>query len=313
MEPARLTLHDPADVISAVPYLLGFPPTESLVVFVLDGSHLLVTARYDAEHVMDDLSGPRVFAPLLASVGVPGARIVLVAYREDRRAAALLLSRATRALTVPVLLSMVVSGGRWWMADDPQTCPGTPVDQASAVVAHAVVHGLTVAASRDEIALALAGPPRDTITGLRRQLQTARRVSSHWTLPAQQRAMADRISRSAVEPLDTQVLLECVALLESPRVRDVVWAHLCPQTARVHVNLWSQVIHVTPPGEQLLAVCALGFAAWQAGQGALMTLCTQQAAALDPTHHLVDMLEAIAAGCVPPSLWELCREAAGVA
>jgi hypothetical protein len=46
---ATLRIHGPVDLLSAVPYLLGFQPKESLVLIGLTRSMLVVTARMDLD------------------------------------------------------------------------------------------------------------------------------------------------------------------------------------------------------------------------------------------------------------------------
>ena len=56
-EPARVRLSDPADLAAAIPYLLGFPPEESLVVISLRGprKRIGLTMRWDLpDESLDD-------------------------------------------------------------------------------------------------------------------------------------------------------------------------------------------------------------------------------------------------------------------
>ena len=45
--PVRLRLSSPADILAAVPYLLGFSPQQSLVVICLHGKEIKLTMRVD--------------------------------------------------------------------------------------------------------------------------------------------------------------------------------------------------------------------------------------------------------------------------
>ena len=46
-EPARLSVRSPADMVAAVPYLLGFHPADSVVVVAVRGRRVVFAARGD--------------------------------------------------------------------------------------------------------------------------------------------------------------------------------------------------------------------------------------------------------------------------
>ena len=64
----------------------------------------------------------------------------------------------------------------------------------------------------------------------------------------------------------------------------------------------------------LMGTCgfaAYGVAAWQAGEGALLSICFDRAAALAPRHHLVQVLASVCYNLLPPQLWDEMRSGPG--
>ena len=161
-------LRSPAEIVDAVPHLVGFHPVNSVVFIALRGKRrrLGVVGRFDlpaptssvacADGVARYLAHDRatssviVFYPPSEGPAHPAVRAIADAMRER-------LSAANMGLTE----MLCVSEGRWWSlsCDDAQCCPpeGTPVeaDAASALAAAMAVNGRVTLASRDELARTL--------------------------------------------------------------------------------------------------------------------------------------------------------------
>jgi hypothetical protein len=77
----RPTLHvrGPADLLAAVPYLLGFHPTESLVVIGLADTTVMVTARIN----LPDMHLPSVPPTLFGAVKRSGATQAVLVVLTD--------------------------------------------------------------------------------------------------------------------------------------------------------------------------------------------------------------------------------------
>ncbi|MFD0787811.1 DUF4192 family protein, partial [Micromonospora azadirachtae] len=57
-EPPRLAVRSPADLLAAVPYLLGFHPADSVVVVAMRGRRVVFAARADLPDPAEDPVGP---------------------------------------------------------------------------------------------------------------------------------------------------------------------------------------------------------------------------------------------------------------
>jgi hypothetical protein len=132
-ETPRMLLTSPADLLSAVPYLLGFHPVDSLVVAGFTGrppdGRLRLTTRWDLPAVAGAL---RRLPPLLGREGVTQAMLVgfgagpLVTPAVDEA------NRLLREAGIEVTEALRVEGGRYWsyLCRNVRCCPpeGVPYD-----------------------------------------------------------------------------------------------------------------------------------------------------------------------------------------
>jgi hypothetical protein len=142
-----LRISSPSDLITAVPYLIGFTPAESVVLVGLTGTRVAVTIRID---VSDGEAG------LIKAMGLAFEKVeqvLLIAYTEQPLPQWLAMPPACGD-------ALLVTGGRWrsLLCTNPVCCPaeGTPLTgDVPAVAAAAVAAGLVAMASRDEVTAAL--------------------------------------------------------------------------------------------------------------------------------------------------------------
>ncbi|MFE3761378.1 DUF4192 domain-containing protein [Streptomyces sp. NPDC059104] len=175
-EASRITLRSPAELADALPYMLGFHPTDSLVMVAVHGEggrfggRLRVgipstpaewedTARQVAECLVRGSErrggkpdGIVVFLCQDPRAGESGQRVM-----TRLRPLAQRVRLACGALDVPVLEALCLSGGRYWSytCDDSGCCPaeGNPLAPAgtSVMAAAATFAGLRVRGSLKEI------------------------------------------------------------------------------------------------------------------------------------------------------------------
>ncbi|GLV85172.1 hypothetical protein Slala03_48610 [Streptomyces lavendulae subsp. lavendulae] len=180
-EASRITLRSPAELADALPYMLGFHPTDSLVMVAVHGEggrfggRLRVgipstpaewedTARQVAECLVRGSErrggkpdGIVVFLCQDPRAGESGQRVM-----TRLRPLAQRVRLACGALDVPVLEALCLSGGRYWSytCDDSGCCPaeGNPLAPpgTSVMAAAATFAGLQVRGSLKEIESRLA-------------------------------------------------------------------------------------------------------------------------------------------------------------
>ncbi|MDW3850923.1 DUF4192 domain-containing protein [Micromonospora sp. BRA006-A] len=177
-EPARLSVRSPADMVAAVPYLLGFHPADSVVVVAVRGRRVVFAARGDLPAPGAD-PGPaaRHLAQVVARQDADAATVV--GYGPAARVTGIVdaIGDALTATGLVVLDALRVTDGRWWsyLCAEPSCCPpeGTPYDPAASQVSAAAVFAGQVALP-DRAALAAQVSPLDGPVRLAMRRATAR-------------------------------------------------------------------------------------------------------------------------------------------
>jgi len=316
--PPRVTLRSPGDLIALTPYLLGFHPTDSLVVVALRERQVAFAARGD----LPGHRGPvrpvaRRLVQLVASQAVDA--VALLGYGPAATADPLLRAvrhaAERRGLRIEEVLR--VDAGRWWshLCGNPDCCPpeGTPIDPGtSQVSAWCAYAGLTAVADRQEVARRVApitGPARAELT------RAAGRAAQTWrdllagvprdrqpaaVLAAGATALQAALQRYADGgTLDDDALAWLAVLLESLPVRDLAWRAIT--TEQPHLALWTDVTRRADPARVAPPACLLAFTAWRAGDGVTAGLALERAHQADPTYSLANLLADLLRRGVPPS------------
>lgn len=328
--PPTYTARSPVDLVALCPHLLGFHPSDSVVLMTFDGAERF-HARVDLP--TDEAGREQVAAMLLDVVLRHGvSRVAVLVYTEDADAArdvGVVLLEALEAAFVRVLDVLRVAAGRFHDGLDPVD-PGTPYDlsthpyTASRVAAGSVAHE-----SREALAATLVGTDEADRAHVGR---AADRFADRLLrdLAAAEGDLLDRVDawsgrvRSAVDMglsrlaahdddprnHERSLLLPAseagplLVLLTQKPLRDAAWATIERPTARRQVDLWRDLVRRAP--DELVAAPAalLGFSAWLAGDGALAWCAVDRCLAADPTCTMALLLgDALAAG-VPPSTWD---------
>ncbi|MDR1807308.1 MAG: DUF4192 domain-containing protein [Propionibacteriaceae bacterium] len=299
-----LHLRDAGSIVAAVPHLLGFIPDDSIVLLVLSGHELVMTARFDLTPALALPTG-RLFGDLLRqSARLQGDAIVALLYGprgRTRRARGLV----RRGLAPWLDLTLVVdpAAGRWWTEDDPLSAPGQPLDPDPAVEDWADRGGYPVAPSRERLLDGLqppSGAREDRLTALWAEVEA--RLASRPPLVGQA-AMAAYLHRPA-SPWSEADYVTAALLLRQPGLRDQLWAAATRGAARDLLGFWSEVVRHTPVAHRVVPLAVAGFLAWLAGQGALSAVCHEECLDLDPAAPVVGLLTTIRRHAIHPDAWE---------
>ncbi|MGK5737761.1 DUF4192 domain-containing protein [Micromonospora sp. URMC 103] len=316
----RLAVRSPADLLAAVPYLLGFHPADSVVVVALRGRRIVFAARADlpappedpahpARHLAGVVHRQRVDAATVVGYG-PAARVTptVDAVREALGEAGLELLDALR-----------VTDGRWWsyLCTEARCCPpdGRPYDPGtSPVTASAVLAGQVALPDRAALAARVApvdGPAR---LAMRRATDAAERrlvdlvEASPGSGPPGGRALHEAGVTAVREALRRQRRGERLGddevawlslLLTHLSVRDHAWERTDGRDR--DIALWSDVLRRAEPEFIAAPASLLAFAAWRAGEGALAAVALERALAQHPDYSLAVLLDDLLRRGVPPS------------
>jgi hypothetical protein len=316
----RLTVRSPADLIAAVPYLLGFHPADSMVVVALRGRRVVFAARGD---LPDPGTDPRPAAQHLAEViarqGTESATVIGYGPAARVTGAVDAVGEALDGAGLLVLDVLRVTDGRWWsyLCTEPECCPpdGTPYDPgASEVSATAVFAGQVALPDRAALAgqvSAFDGPVR---LAMRRATVRARGRLAALTEEATETALAGgrsvrsagvaavrtafRRHRRGERLTDDEVAWLTVLLTQLP-IRDHAWERTDGRDA--DISLWTDVLRRAEP--ELIAApgSLLAFAAWRAGYGALAAVALERVLAARPDYSLAVLLDDLLRRGFPPS------------
>ncbi|HYQ31685.1 MAG TPA: DUF4192 domain-containing protein [Lapillicoccus sp.] len=251
-----IRLRGPADIITVLPYHLGYRPAESLVVVCLMRNRIGVVGRID-------LPPPDVDPDLVAVELLPIVRrerpdaVVLVGFESTHgqaEPASVAMRDAIESAGIRVVERLVVRDGRWWSLDcDRDCCPaeGEPVqtDDEVPAVSDYIVRGRRPAGSRADLAARLAHRPEPAqdrrCAAFINDLATARRSRS--ALQRRRRRMLQDWARildltpsgpdavAAPPPRDDEAWAWAVVSLLDVAVRDLLIAWLCPGTLDLEV------------------------------------------------------------------------------
>ncbi len=308
-----LRLRSPADAIAAIPYLVGFHPSDSVVVLCCGGADGAYAIRLDVpphealvEHVAALVGRRRPPDVIVAGYG-PGARVTPAV---DRVAAGL----ARHGVRLRDMLR--VESGRFWsyLCTDAACCPadGVTVDvHGSAVAAAAVAAGLVALPDRDELARTIAPAGG---AAMRDATARAERRLASWAAAgaaAVPRRMADegvRLVRRLIEraragcdPATDDEVAWLGILLVNLRVRDEAWVRIGDTDLGAHIALWRDVLRRVEEPYAAGPAGLLAFAAWRAGDGALANLALDRALAADPHYSMARLLQELFISGLPPS------------
>ncbi|GAA2215964.1 DUF4192 domain-containing protein [Nonomuraea monospora] len=297
-----LTLSSPTDVLAAVPYLVGFHPTTSLIVIGLSRGQATMVARWGLPFPPGTLDP---MSPLFGREGI--TEIVIIGYGPGDLVTPAVdeARRLARMDGVHVGEALRAHEGRYWsyVCDLPACCPadGTPYDLSSSqIAAEATVRGLVALPNREALERTLA-----PITGPVRMAM--RRATSAAIADFQARLMAAPDLHTFAEQYVSEALIRVQSALQTHtdggrlndaeaarlgldltimRVRDEAWTLMNDS----HSLLWKDLTRrleprFTPPVASLLAM-----AAWRAGNSVQATIALERALTADPGYSMANLL-----------------------
>ena len=315
--PATVRLRDPGDLAVAVPQLLGFVPSESVVALSLRGrrSRLGLTLRADLVDVRHDAAVADMLAMRMAHDGA--AKVAVVIYTGGADGGARLprhdlVEAIEVALSVPLLDALLVREGRWWsyLCSGVGCCPddGRPLEPASTGAATlAAVHALqgrAVLPDRDAVVASLAPVPGVAAVSMRQA--TDRAAAGHAALG--QRFVDDardlllsllvRYSEPPARLTDDEAACVIVAA-HDVGLRDELLRWTAQRHDPLHGLLRDVVRRAQPPLDA--PVCSvLAWLAYSDGDGLVAATALDRALASDPSYSLARLLAEALAGQVHP-------------
>lgn len=303
-QPPLTRIAEPAELIGAVPYLLGFHPHESLVIVGLAGTKVIVTARLD----LADVAHPRVLADCLDALRQGDAtKLVAVAFTEQHRSIDDLTGQMvaeSRRVGIAVADVLIVTSGRWrsLMCTDETCCPPEGrllPPEPTALAAAATYAGLTALPNRNALARIFTPLPdrRDLAAALEQQHTVQLEAALHARLDHYERSAtralyaAQRAAQAGTMPTDEEIALYAVAL-QSYAVRDAVWLAI-DHGRLTGIELWVNLARRLPHPYDAAPLFLAGWRPYRDGNGALAGIAADLALAADPSYSAANLLLAV--------------------
>jgi hypothetical protein len=329
---STVNLRDPAQLIAATPSLLGFCPTDSLVVI----AHRPPTGNRIGLVLRGDLPPPRyrkqlarsLVPPLLAEHAVGVTQLVVGGHGGERapgtgkpvhsalvKVVTDVLHRAGIPTKHALWVPEVSADARYRCYQD-STCTGRLPDPATTVAAATIAStGKVTFSSRTAMSRLLE--PVDTATLARRSdLLDAWSDDPHGddgdrSLDRDRREVLAALGQardSTLRLTDKQAAGLAWALSDRSVRDDCLALALPPGGQRSHdaERLWLQLVRGTPAPERAESACLLGYSAYVRGEGAFAGMALEAALHASPEHVLAGLLsDSIRLGVPPEQLTRL--------
>jgi hypothetical protein len=292
------------ELAAVIPHLLGFQPTESLVVVPLSPGPPV--ARIDLPDTADERD--QVTEQLLRAYrrhAQPGSQLALMCFSENLPAADLASQQLAGELIahgIEVSARLWVTENSWTELDSGQGGQRTREAQ-TLMAAELVVAGRRApAAGRSELAAQLVGD-RGPVA---EQVPDARDLASSNGAPAERVWAAGRIGRfesdgtSFSDPDAARLLVA----LKDLKTRDDALMRITTENAATQRALWSDLTRRAPDELRAAPAALLGFSAWLGGDGAGAWIALDQIPAGSEGYPLAQILAQALEQAVPPTAWE---------
>lgn len=321
----RVFLDELGDLISVVPYLLGFHPALSLVVLVVNPADGAVTATIRFDLPEDAADGPELAQQLgWIMTGNNVTDVLLIGYGPGSRVTPTMdaVCRVLRDRRIEIVEALRVQEDRYWsyLCLDPGCCPpeGTRFDiTASKAAASAVLAGVGALPDRDALVATLSpvsGPERDAMrkATVAAHARAAAMIADPSITGQTWFAEGHGCVRHALDRTADggQVTEEEAAwlgvLLTVIPVRDITITFLDVYPADVLFRFWARLTRLVETAYVPAPATLAAMAAYYNGDGALARIATDRALAADPGYRMAGLLQfALDHGLPPQTLGQI--------
>jgi hypothetical protein len=299
-----MTLRGPAELVAAIPHLLGFHPKQSLVFVWLTMDRIVLTQRVDAAALDHLLANPDVLiepARRVESTDVLVTSFPAGDNPEEARLQAFVPTLAAHGVSV---LDVLVIGPDGWrsVVCREDCCAEGPrfidIGVRDRVAADFVLDGVAVLADRDQL-----------IDEVARDCVLVSKVAGGWQADPDYPSLVRRCQRRWQRTdgrVRTRDLVSHLVALDNVVARDaLVWhlAHLDHTRLRHTGELLRTALRAAPDQHVAPIATLAGIAAWLAGDGARALVALDRGLADDPNYVLAGMVQAAIGAGLPPSQW----------
>jgi hypothetical protein len=325
-------LDTPAKIVAAIPDLVGFVPTNSVVLLHMNDTHARLTVRLDAPsspdefHVVPhaiDLSRKHAESTSVIAVlyDLQGPAIhqggsVSSAPLSLAQNLAAVIAEHCEQIGLPLTDLLLVREGKWFSVacQDPQCCPseGTPIPdwKRDETRASFVLHGSSPASSRSEIEQHYEPLIVDHPEVVELNVAIVSQLRSNmapavWAYDLEAKRSHVATAEKVLTGQGTvSQQAQAVIALQSVGVRDAVLLRLSKRHDLREVEDRARALAVrTGPGLRAVLFTLCASLSWHAGSGAKARIALGHALADDAQYNLAKLLLAAIDRGIPPEIW----------
>jgi len=316
-----MSLRTPQDVLAATPYLLGFHPEDSIVLFGCRGTRLVFQLRGDLPPPEDVAGMALGLAEVLRARKVTD--MLAIGYGPDSAVTPIVtaIQREMKSRRIAVRELLRADGGRFWsyLCHNPLCCPpdGTPFDIATtALAASATLAGRVVLANREAVVRALDPPVGLALAAMRVATDRAGVRLCGLLERGDARTLLDEAGTAAIRAglagygdggpgrIDDEDIAWLSLLLQTLSVRDLAWERIDADGERhwpTHERLWSAVLTRCEPSLAAPAGVLLAYTLWRSGDGVRARAAVARALNADPHYSAARLMTEVLESGIPPS------------
>jgi len=324
------TLTSPHDLLAAIPFLIGYHPTDSLVIVSLKEDCVGMAMRVDYPS-LEGANSSESFDALIYHLVREGAHgALVVAYVPEGRTDGIeILENIATALTqveIPIRESLLIWDGRWRsvLCGDRSCCPidgnELPEITTSRVAVEQVAEGRPMpygnregmADSISALSLATDAEFVAQVAAARidsecDHLQKAQREGALAVLDLASRFIAGSLGRDIAD--DQRLSAQVLGGLSDIQVRDFALGSHDEVSIETYWTMWRYLIRIAPTGFIAPVASLLAALSYEKGEGALAQRCLDRALADDPSYSLASLLRRVfSAGWPPESFGAMRRD-----
>ena len=284
--------------------MLGFIPSESVVVLGVKGNRVEFCARMDLDHVHSDTATIAAQVDNACS-GLPGVELYVLGYSTDQDTAAATMAPLIDAIETIVVECIAVTPSHWWYV-----IGATTVGQASSydgrgstVSLQALAADQPILQDRDAAVVAVQGPKKSDTNYGELIEQSARAAAVVAGMTGQDQAAAAVELASSETALTKDQSVQLAALMNTEDGAGAVLDTLTTTTAETYRVRLIEARSMTPATRASGVLAVLGMACWLDNQGAEVADCLVQLDAFDPSNPIGVILRSIHTNAIPPSKW----------
>jgi hypothetical protein len=324
------TLTSPHDLLAAIPFLIGYHPTDSLVIVSLKEDCVGMAMRVDYPS-SETVSVGAAFDALVYHLVREGAQgVLVVAYvpegREDGIQVLENISIALSRVEIPIRESLLIANSRWRsvLCGNQQCCPiegnELPEISSSRVAVEQVAEGRPMPfGDREGMAdsispLSLSGD-MEFVAAVRQariepedeHIQKAQRNGALSVLDLASHFITGSLGRDI--PNDQQLSALVLGSLSDIQVRDFALGSHDEASIEVYWAMWRYLVRIAPSGFVAPVASLLAALSYEKGEGALAQRCLDRALEDDPSYSLAGLLRRVFnAGWPPQSFGAMRRD-----